>query len=37
MPEAERRERMTVMHDIVAATNIAYRGYEFLAAVDGAL
>jgi trehalose-6-phosphate synthase len=35
--EAERRERMTVMHDIVAANNIAYWGYEFLAAVDGEL
>ncbi|MBR9988408.1 MAG: glucosylglycerol-phosphate synthase [Gemmatimonadetes bacterium] len=37
MPERERRERMAVMHDIVAANNISYWSYEFIAAVDGKL
>ncbi|MEX2571084.1 MAG: glucosylglycerol-phosphate synthase [Gemmatimonadota bacterium] len=37
MPEAERRERLETMYDIVDANNIDYWSYEFLAAVDGRL
>lgn len=37
MPEKDRRDRMSLMHDIVHANNIGYWGYEFLAAVSGEL
>jgi trehalose-6-phosphate synthase len=37
LPEQDRRDRMTVMRDIVDANDIAYWSYEFIAAVTGAL
>lgn len=37
MPHDERHARMATMSDIVAANNIDYWGYEFMAAVDNRL
>ncbi|HUE76394.1 MAG TPA: glucosylglycerol-phosphate synthase [Longimicrobiales bacterium] len=37
MPDRDRRERMTVMHDIVLANDIGYWSFEFIASVNGAL
>jgi glucosylglycerol-phosphate synthase len=37
MPVEERRERMSLMHDIVQANDIEYWSYEFLAGVAGEL